>query len=136
MARRNVTIEVEHLWLGADQAVPLALIVNELVSNTFLHGHPPTGQPLRAQIQCRQQDSHVQLVVADNGGGLDGGKDWREFEGQGMNIVAQLAQVNLRGDLQIDSRDGGVRAELRFEVVPHGPGPAERAPRRRFTARA
>ncbi len=122
----EVTLEVEHLWLGADQSVPLALIVNELVSNSFLHGRPPAGQPLRARIQCRQQDAYVQLVVVDNGGGLDVGKDWRECEGQGMNIVAQLAQVNLRGDLQIHSRDGGVCAELRFEVVLHGPGPAER----------
>jgi PAS domain S-box-containing protein len=120
----EVTAEVEHLWLGADQAVPLALIVNELVSNSFLHGLPPTGQALRATIQCRQQDGHVQLVVADNGGGFVAGKDWRDSEGQGMSIVAQLAQVNLRGQLQIDSRDGGVRAELRFEIVPHGPGPA------------
>ena len=78
----------------------------------------------------------MQLVVADNGGGFDDGKDWREFEGQGMNIVAQLAQVNLRGDLQIHSRDGGVRAELRFEVVLHGPGPAERNPSAPAAARA
>ncbi len=132
----EVIIEVEHLWLGADQAVPLALIVNELVSNSFLHGRAREGQQLRAQIQCRQQDGHVQLVVADNGGGLEDGKDWREFEGQGMNIVAQLAQVNLRGDLQIHSRDGGVRAELQFEVVPHGPGPAGHTPSALFATQA
>jgi two-component sensor histidine kinase len=132
----EVTVEVEHLWLGADQAVPLALIVNELVSNSFLHGQPAEGQPLRVRIQCRQQDGHAQLVVTDNGGGLDDGKDWREFEGQGLNIVSQLAQVNLRGDLQIHSRDGGVYAELRFEVVLHGPGPAERTPSALAAARA
>jgi len=68
------------------------------------------------------------LIVADNGGGFTDGKDWRECEGQGMNIVAQLAQVNLRGHLQVDSRDNGARAELRFEVVAHGPGPAAHAP--------
>jgi hypothetical protein len=50
--------------------------------------------------------------------------------------VAQLAQVNLRGDLQIHSREGGVRAELRFEVVLHGPGPAERNPSALAAARA
>ncbi len=132
----EVTVEVEQLWLGADQAVPLALIVNELVSNTLLHGRPPVGQLLRTQIRCRQQEGQVHLVVADNGGGLGDGKDWREFEGQGMNIVAQLAQVNLRGDLQIHSRDGGVCAELRFEVVLHGPGPAERNPSTLVAARA
>jgi PAS domain S-box-containing protein len=132
----EVTVDVEHLWLGADQAVPLALIVNELVSNSLLHGQPCVGQSLRTQIECRQQDGHVQLVVADNGGGLNDGKDWRECEGQGMNIVAQLAQVNLRGDLQIHSCDGGVRAQLRFEVVLHGPGPAESSPSALAAARA
>ena len=50
----DVTVDVEHVWLGAEQAVPLALIVNELVSNTFVHGRSPQGQPLRARIQCRQ----------------------------------------------------------------------------------
>jgi len=124
----EVTVEVEHVWLGADQAVPLALIVNELLSNTFLHGRLVEGQALRARVECREQEGHVQLVVADNGGGLKDGKDWRDLEGQGMNIVAQLAQVNLRGQLQIDSRDGGVRAELQFEVVAHGPGPAANSP--------
>ena len=120
----EVTVEVEHLWLGADQAVPLALIVSELVSNSFVHGQSPPGQRLRTEIQCRRQNGHVQLVVRDNGGGFPPGKDWREFEGQGMNIVAQLAQVNLRGHLQIETLDGGVRAQLRFEVAPQGAGPA------------
>ncbi len=124
----DVTVDVDHVWLGAEQAVPLALIVNELVSNTFVHGRSPRGQPLRARIQCRQQGGLIELVVTDNGGGFADGNDWREREGQGMNIVAQLAQVNLRGHLQIDSRDGGIRAELRFEIVPHGPGPGARVP--------
>jgi two-component sensor histidine kinase len=124
----DVTVDVDHVWLGAEQAVPLALIVNELVSNTFVHGRSPPGQPLRARIQCRQQDGLIELVVTDNGGGFADGNDWREREGQGMSIVAQLAQVNLRGQLLIDSRDGGIRAELRFEIVPHGPGPGARVP--------
>lgn len=132
----EVTVEVDHLWLGADQAVPLALIVSELVSNSFVHGRSPTGQRLRAEIQCRRQDDHIQLVVRDNGGGFPDGKDWREFEGQGMNIVAQLAQVNLRGHLQIGSHDGGVRAELRFEVTAHGSEPAEHPSSALATARA
>jgi two-component sensor histidine kinase len=124
----DVAVDVEHVWLGAEQAVPLALIVNELVSNTFVHGRSTQGEPLRARIQCRQQDNHIELVVTDNGGGVASGKDWRVWGGQGMSIVAQLAQVNLRGHLQVESRDGGVRAELRFEIVPHGPGPGARVP--------
>jgi len=51
----EMTVEVEHLWLGADQAVPLALIVNELVSNSFLHGRPPAAEGLRVRIECRNK---------------------------------------------------------------------------------
>ncbi len=119
----EVATEVQPVWLGAEQAVPLALIVNELVSNAFVHGRPASGQSLRVRIQCRQQDRQLELVVADNGGGLAGGKDGRKRGGQGMMIVSQLAQVNLRGRLQIESCAQGVRGELRFEIVPHGPGP-------------
>ena len=54
----DVTVDVDHVWLGAEQAVPLALIVNELISNSFVHGRSPPGQPLRARIQCRQQGGH------------------------------------------------------------------------------
>jgi PAS domain S-box-containing protein len=122
----EVTIDLQPVWLGAEQAVPLALIVNELVSNAFVHGRPPPGEALRVRIQCRQQEGRVELVVADNGGGFGGSKDWRDCGGQGMSIVAQLAQINLRGQLEVDSRDGGVRAELRFEIVPYGPGPGAR----------
>jgi PAS domain S-box-containing protein len=124
----DVTVDVDSVWLGAEQAVPLALIVNELLSNTFVHGRAPVGQPLRARIRCRQQGGTIELVLTDNGGGMADGKDWRECGGQGMNIVTQLAQVNLRGHLQIDSRDEGLCAELRFEIVPHGPGPGASVP--------
>jgi hypothetical protein len=34
-----------------------------------------------------------------------------------MDIVTQLAQVNLRGTLQLSTREGGVCAELRFEIA-------------------
>ncbi|HUI07487.1 MAG TPA: GAF domain-containing protein [Verrucomicrobiae bacterium] len=121
-----VTTEVEHLWLGADQAVPLALIVNELVSNSLLHGRSPAGQPLRAHVQCRAQDGHVHLAVSDNGGGWGREENGPRQGGQGINIVTQLAQVNLRGEFRIESRSDGVRAELRFAIAAHGAGPAAR----------
>jgi PAS domain S-box-containing protein len=118
-----ITVDVEHLWLDAEQAVPLALIVNELLFNSLAHGRPPSGQSLRIQIECREQDDEVELVVSDNGGGFDD-QHWQQTSGQGMSIVMQLAQVNLRGRFRAETRVGGVRAELGFRIVSHGTGPA------------
>ncbi len=117
----EVTLKLEQFGLGAEQAVPLALIVNELVSNSLLHSAPADGAPLRLLIQCAQSGNQVQLVVADNGGGFREPQNLREDRGQGIDIVKQLAQVNLRGTLQIGAHEDGVRAELRFGLA----GPAD-----------
>jgi len=110
----EVLLEVDHLWLSADQAVALSLIVHELASNSLLHGHPPAGERLRMKVQCRQTANEVSVIVCDNGGGLPAELDWQTVGGQGMSIVSQLAQINLRGSLHVTNRDGGLFAELRF----------------------
>jgi two-component sensor histidine kinase len=110
----EVELELGALWLDADQAVPLALIVNELASNALLHGHPPEDEPLRLSLQCVQQDCYVCLTVRDNGGGYP---ETITSSGQGMNIVRQLGQVNLRGELLLTNRGGGAFAVLRFPIT-------------------
>lgn len=120
----QVSLELEHLWLSADQAVPLSLIVNELLANALMHGRPPEGQKLCIRIRCARQGDSVRLSICDNGGGFVGTTDWRQLPGQGMNIVCQLAQINLRGDLRIEVKDGGVCAELQFAITARGVGPA------------
>jgi two-component sensor histidine kinase len=123
----EMELDIEHLWLNADQAVALALIVNELTSNSLLHGQPPAGERLRLRVQCRQTDNEVCVIVSDNGGGLPADVDWRMSTGQGMSIVHQLAQINLRGSLVTGNRDGGLHAELRFTnaapLTPRQPEP-------------
>jgi two-component sensor histidine kinase len=114
----EVELELGNLWLDAAQAVPLALIVNELASNALLHGHPPEGQPLRLLIQCAQQDQSVCLTVRDNGGGYP---DAIPDSGQGMNIVRQLGQVNLRGELHLTNREDGAYAVVRFPIIVREP---------------
>lgn len=110
----QVEMELERLWLDADQAVPLALVVNEIVSNSLVHGRPPNGEPIRLWIRCVSEGKTVNLVVLDNGGGIP---ETTESTGQGMNIVRQLATVNLQGELAIENRDGGAYASLRFPMA-------------------
>jgi two-component sensor histidine kinase len=113
----KVLFDLEPVWLSAEQAVAVALVVNELATNSLLHGRPPQGRPLEIRVQCRQEHDHARLIVSDNGGGLARAGSIGEGPGQGMNIVRQLVQVNLRGALDIAERNGGVCAEVRFEIT-------------------
>jgi two-component sensor histidine kinase len=113
----EIELDLEQLWLGADQAVALALIVNELTSNALLHGRPPAGESLEVLVACHASDGKVSLTVTDNGGGVPLKPTKRPGGGQGMGIVTQLAQVNLRGVLRIRNEGAGTRAELQFKVA-------------------
>ncbi len=110
----QVEMELDRIWLAADQAVPLALVVNELVSNSLMHGHPREGESLRLSIRCVSDGNTVSVVVQDNGGGIPATTD---STGQGMSIIRQLAQVNLQGQLTMENRDDGVYAGLRFPMT-------------------
>jgi PAS domain S-box-containing protein len=114
--RPAVQLELSQVWLTPDHAVALALIVNELASNSAIHGKPPAGEPLRLHVTSRQVGHEVIVTVADNGGGLPADYDWQKSSRQGMNILRQLAQINLRGRLTMANANGGLRAELTFQT--------------------
>ncbi len=113
----RVELDLEQIWLTSEQAVAVALIVNELVSNALLHARAPAGDRLQLRIACRREGEQARLQISDNGGGFPAGFNWRNSRGQGMNIIIQLAQVNLRGALEIASRDRGVFAGVRFDLA-------------------
>ncbi len=117
----RVELDLEQIWLTSEQAVAVALIVNELVSNALLHARTATGDRLHLRISCRRENGQARLQISDNGGGFPTGFNWRNSRGQGLNIIIQLAQVNLRGALEIASRDGGVFAGVRFDLAPAEP---------------
>ncbi len=118
----RVQMNLEQLWLNADQAVPLALIINELVTNSLLHGVPPEGEPLQLFVFCQHQNNTVTITIADNGGGFRATETRGRSSGQGVNIIRQLTQVNLRGELLLGNSDVGVCATLRFPLEGGTPG--------------
>lgn len=109
------------LQLSPEQALPLGLIVNEIVSNAFKHGFP-NGRPGKVEIALERplEGNEAVLVVRDNGVGMSetpaGGM------GLGTRLISGLAQ-QLGGEVTV-SREKGVGVELRFPVDAAGRMPA------------
>ena len=82
MAKRQPLcgVEVEEGELDVDVAIPISLIINELVSNAFKHAYGRQTDP-RLRIGLRQEtDSSlagITLEVQDNGTGIEAA-DWRK----------------------------------------------------------
>jgi two-component system, sensor histidine kinase PdtaS len=82
----------EGIALPADKAVPLALIVTELLNNSIEHGIAghANGQ-LHMDLERSTADEIV-LTVQDNGNGLPAGFDLKQAKSLGLRIVQSLAQ--------------------------------------------
>jgi two-component sensor histidine kinase len=80
--------------VSADQAIPLALIVNELVTNAFKHAYPrQLGGAVRVILGNDEQDGILRLDVADDGVGLPEDFDPAATSGDslGMRMILSLA---------------------------------------------
>jgi two-component sensor histidine kinase len=104
---QNVVLDISH-------ALPCGLIINELVSNALKHAFPG-GRRGEIHVSFVGTDDHVYaLTVSDNGLGLPEGFDLRSAVTLGLRLVANLAQVQLKGDLEVDGR-GGTTFRIRFK---------------------
>jgi two-component sensor histidine kinase len=100
----QIITEANQLEIGLDTAIPLALIVNELVTNALKHAfaNNEEGEVL-VRLQC--DGPNVTLLVQDNGCGLAAGIDPARSKGLGLRLVAQLTE-QLNGSLAVKSEGG------------------------------
>lgn len=112
-ADKRVQIEcaMDQLDLDIDTAVPLGLIVNELLTNTLKYAFPQ-GQPGKVQIKLHKQtDGALHLEVSDNGVGKSGVTHGTGFGGQLVSLLTQ----QLSGSMWEEIKDG---TRIYFEFKP------------------
>jgi two-component sensor histidine kinase/PAS domain-containing protein len=110
--RIAVAVEAEPIMLPVDTAIPLGMVVNELVTNAIKYAYPyPERGVIRVDLS-RAGDG-LALEVRDNGQGLSDDAEGAS-SGLGMRLTRSLvAQVG--GDMVAHRRPGA-----RFEItVPH-----------------
>jgi two-component sensor histidine kinase len=115
-AGQDVTLSIKAIPLdvGLDFAIPLGLLVTELVTNSLKHAFP--GGHGRIEVSLtRSEDGALVLVVSDDGQGYgeaDGTSKARK-PALGMNIIDGLV-AQLKGTLDVRSQPGGTRSEIRI----------------------
>jgi DNA-binding response OmpR family regulator/anti-sigma regulatory factor (Ser/Thr protein kinase) len=109
---RRIVLNVsgDALPLPLTIASPLAMIVNELVTNCFKHAFPENRFG-RVEISYGEEDQRFTLAIADDGVGFD---VEQPSQGRGRATVAYLVQ-SLGGALTWQSSASGTRAQI---VIP------------------
>lgn len=118
-ARAPVVIGVtgQPLALSIDQAIPLGLALNELVTNSLKYAFPE-GRPGRIDIEVAAEHARLARVrVTDDGVGLPQGADVEaRGGGLGFRIVRMLVE-QLQGTLELENR-GGLCVTVRVPMTP------------------
>jgi PAS domain S-box-containing protein len=125
--------ELVPLTGGMDTAVPLGLVVNELLTNAFKHAFPAAGRVAITSpeivIALRPEpDGRLRLEVRDNGIGLPEGFAPAENRSLGMRLV-QIFAKQLHSELIWRSGSGGSVFQMCFqELKPKRPQPINSLP--------
>lgn len=109
-ANLSIVTEVDAIPIDLDTAIPLALIVNEVVVNVAEHGFP-NGAAGRVIIRLEGKGDACTLTVEDDGIGSPEGVEPGRLRGLGLVLVGQLAR-QLGGEW---SMQGG--AETVFTLI-------------------
>lgn len=113
-ARVDLRSEIAAVDVGIETAIPLGLIVNELVTNAYKHAFPDDR---RGSICLRLQaldDGRLELSVVDDGIGLPADFDPARTDSLGLRLVLSLAE-QLGASLEYSAPgDRGSRFAIRF----------------------
>ena len=93
------------IMVDINTAVPLGLLMNELISNALKHAFPHgKGRDDQHQWQDGEGDL-ITLVVRDNGIGIPEDLDWKNTTSLGMRLVTSLID-QVDGTITLDRENG------------------------------
>lgn len=102
----NIRIDhsLEHLMLDLRRAVPLGLILNELVTNAIKYAFPELNDGIICISLYNDADTLV-LSIRDNGKGLRPGFTVEKHANMGLTLVKMLTE-QIHGKLEIKNNSG------------------------------
>lgn len=136
LSKINATVYIKHLILGlessfcmrhekvdfqlnldqdiileADRMIPLGLILNEAISNSYKYAFPNRAGTI--EISFKTENNQYVLLIKDNGIGLPADYDVHKISSLGLQLIVTLAE-------QLDAellwlREEGLGFEFRFQ---------------------
>ncbi|MBT4268466.1 MAG: PAS domain S-box protein [Deltaproteobacteria bacterium] len=110
----NLIIESESVLIGAKQASPVGLIVNELVTNSLKYAFS-NNEDGEIKINLQRREDQVELECIDNGIGMPDRFDWKNSSSLGLKLVRTLVENQLDGSINKESNNG-TKFTIKFNI--------------------
>lgn len=130
IGNRDISLKmdmVKNAFFDMDTAVPLGIIINELVTNSLKHAFKGrTNGEIQIKLYTKEDREYInrvkenlkstifEMTVLDNGIGIPENIDIGELDSLGLQLVASLVD-QLDGELEI-KKNNGTEFTIRFTV--------------------
>lgn len=109
----KIDMDIHNIVLHINTAIPLGLMINEILTNSLIHGITENKNP-EIYVKLSIYGDFYQLNIGDNGKGL---RD-SDFDGDSLGLQLILSLVEqLNGRLKLLKDKPGTHYEIRFEEI-------------------
>ncbi|MDP2796642.1 MAG: PAS domain S-box protein, partial [Methanoregula sp.] len=100
----RLDIGISDIRMDINRAIPLGLLINELLSNSLKHAFP-AGRKGTITVTGEKDDNTIRIIVQDDGAGIPADFDWRNAESLGLQLVNSLTD-QMEGTIELDRTAG------------------------------
>jgi two-component sensor histidine kinase/PAS domain-containing protein len=100
----NMDLEIEPVQISSKTIVPLALLVNEIVTNAFKYAFTKTEEGVLS-VRLSHDEKEILFSISDNGPGLPEGEDARKEKTLGFKLIGLFVK-QLRGSYETNGSRG------------------------------
>ncbi len=113
--KTKLICKIDEAPISINQAYPLGLIINELMSNSLKYAFPEDKQG-EINVSIGKLDKELELIVMDNGIGLPEEMDWKNSKSLGLKLVRTLVENQLDGSISLEN-SSGTKFTIKFNIA-------------------
>ncbi|MDD3407492.1 MAG: sensor histidine kinase, partial [Methanomicrobium sp.] len=110
--RIKLDISANDCQLGLNMAIPVSLVVNELLTNSIKYAFKGREKG-RVFIEMDCSEDMVNLIVGDDGTGVPEDFDLENTRTLGMTLVRNIVTMQLEGTIKLESGSEGTKWTIR-----------------------
>ncbi len=103
-AKIELILDAKNIAFNINKAIPVALLVNELISNSIKHAFPGNRKG-KIMVRMESKKDKYTLEVCDNGIGLPDNIDFKNPASLGIQLINALT-IQLHGTLEVRKEKG------------------------------
>ncbi|MAU84729.1 sensor histidine kinase [Gordonia sp. Z-3] len=120
VASRDARVQVRHRdrlgVLSAELAMPLVMVLTELIQNAIEHGFDDGAADSEIEIVAHRDVRTLRIAIRDNGFGLPAHFDMSTSDRLGLQIVQTMVSIELGGTLAMGANPAGRGAEVSVTI--------------------